>query len=412
MKNSGNFLNRYQNFKVSKLKKFSFALPIVIVVIALCVIIGIGATTGDYAEGVNIGIDFQGGTMLTVTLGDELINNYDYHVDRIVEAIEGCKDANGNHVTVTYIQKLFESGATSDPDAAVTFRYKNVSKDDVQINELNEKIIAAVDALYPDIVNDEVNFITYESIGATAAQDLLSKAGIAVAVSTVLILIYIIFRFTPVSAFAAVLALIHDVILMFALTVICRVQINTSFVAAIITIIAYSINNTIIIFDRCREYMKPLKGQKNIDYDAIGDMSVRENMRRSIFTTATTMITVIFLAILGSDSIREFCVPIILGLIAGAFSSIFLATPMWASFSRVQDKIKAKRMATVTYGPGAGSSSDDEDEEQVMPTISSGREDDDEGFAPKQSKPKQKNDKPKGKPIYKYSKKNTTFKKK
>ena len=412
MKNSGNFLNRYQNFKVSKLKKFSFALPMVIVVIALCVIIGIGATTGDYAEGVNIGIDFQGGTMLTVTLGDELINNYDYHVDRIVEAIEGCKDAKGNHVTVTYIQKLFESGATSDPDAAVTFRYKNVSKDDVQINELNEKIIAAVDALYPDIVNDEVNFITYESIGATAAQDLLSKAGIAVAVSTVLILIYIIFRFTPVSAFAAVLALIHDVILTFALTVICRVQINTSFVAAIITIIAYSINNTIIIFDRCREYMKPLKGQKNIDYDAIGDMSVRENMRRSIFTTATTMITVIFLAILGSDSIREFCVPIILGLLAGVFSSVFLATPMWASFSRVQDKIKAKRMATVTYGPGAGSSSDDEDEEQIMPTISSDRDDDDEGFAPKQSKPKQKNDKPKGKPIYKYSKKNTTFKKK
>jgi len=89
-----------------------------------------------------------------------------------------------------------------------------------------------------------------------------------------------------------VLALIHDVILMFALTVICRVQINSSYVAAMITIIAYSINNTIIIFDRCREYMKPLKGMKNIDYDAIGDTSVRENMRRSVFTTATTMVLI------------------------------------------------------------------------------------------------------------------------
>ena len=415
MKNTGNFLNAYQNFKVSKIKAFTFALPALIVVIALCVIIGIGATTGDYANGVNIGIDFQGGTMLTVTLGDELINNYDENVNKIVDAIENCKDANGNSVTVSYIQKLFEPGATSDPEAAVTFRYKNVSDDDTVINELNEKIIAAVDALYPDIVNDEVNFITYESIGATAAQDLLSKAGIAIAVSTVLILIYIVFRFTPVSAFAAVLALLHDVILTFALTVICRVQINTSFVAAIITIIAYSINNTIIIFDRCREYIKPLKGQKNIDYDAIGDTSVRENMRRSIFTTATTMITVVFLAILGSESIREFCVPIILGLLAGVYSSVFLATPMWAAFSRTQDKIMAKHRAGVAYASASKSAAvADEDGEIMFPDTRATDDDDDDTFEPqKEVKVKPKNNaKPKGKPIYKYSKKNTTFKKK
>ena len=267
---------------------------------------------------------------------------------------------------------------------------------------------------YPD---GEVpdGFITYESIGATAAQDLLSKAGIALAVSTVLILIYIVIRFTPTAAFAAVLALLHDVIVMFALTVICRVQINSSFVAAMITIIAYSINNTIIIFDRCREFMKPLKGMKNIDYDAIGDVSVRENMRRSVFTTATTMITVIFLAILGSDSIREFCVPIILGLIAGLFSSVFLATPMWAAFTRGWDKLKAKRAATVVYGPG--SSADDEDKEQVFASPARDDDDDEEGFAPKKSDAapkaaKKGGDKPKGKPIYKYSKKNTKFKNK
>ena len=267
---------------------------------------------------------------------------------------------------------------------------------------------------YPD---GEVpdGFITYESIGATAAQDLLSKAGIALAVSTVLILIYIVIRFTPTAAFAAVLALIHDVIVMFALTVICRVQINSSFVAAMITIIAYSINNTIIIFDRCREFMKPLKGMKNIDYDAIGDVSVRENMRRSVFTTATTMITVIFLAILGSDSIREFCVPIILGLIAGLFSSVCLATPMWAAFTRGWDKLKAKRAATAVYGPG--SSADDEDKEQIFASPARDDDDDEEGFAPKKSdaapkEAKKGGDKPKGKPIYKYSKKNTKFKNK
>lgn len=412
MKNSGaTFLDRYSRFSVSKLKKFTFVIPLVFVLIALAVIIGIGETTGDYSNGVNVGIDFEGGTMLTVNLDDDMLADmtYDEHVDMITETIESVEDANGSRVSVNYIQQLSGDGGIS-----VTFRYKNVSSDDSEINALNEAIIAAVDALYPEKPNSELNFITYESIGATAAQDLLSKAGIALAVSTVLILIYIVIRFTPTAAFAAVLALIHDVILMFALTVICRVQINSSYVAAMITIIAYSINNTIIIFDRCREYMKPLKGMKNIDYDAIGDTSVRENMRRSVFTTATTMVTVIFLAILGSASIREFCVPIILGLIAGLYSSVFLATPMWAAFTRSWDKMKAKRAATAVYGGGASSVKDDEDTEQVFPVEKRDDEDDDDGFTPRKTEKsgKQGGNKPKGKTIYKYSKKNTTFKKK
>lgn len=412
MKNSGaTFLDRYSRFSVSKLKKFTFVIPLVFVLIALAVIIGIGETTGDYSNGVNVGIDFEGGTMLTVNLDDDMLADmtYDEHVDMITETIESVEDANGSRVSVSYIQQLSGDGGIS-----VTFRYKNVSSDDSEINALNEAIIAAVDALYPEKPNSELNFITYESIGATAAQDLLSKAGIALAVSTVLILIYIVIRFTPTAAFAAVLALIHDVILMFALTVICRVQINSSYVAAMITIIAYSINNTIIIFDRCREYMKPLKGMKNIDYDAIGDTSVRENMRRSVFTTATTMVTVIFLAILGSASIREFCVPIILGLIAGLYSSVFLATPMWAAFTRSWDKMKAKRAATAVYGGGASSVKDDEDTEPVFPVEKRDDEDDDDGFTPRKTEKsgKQGGNKPKGKTIYKYSKKNTTFKKK
>ena len=410
MKNSGvTFLDKYAKFNVSKLTKITFVIPLVIVLIAIAVIVGVGETTGNYTSAIGIGIDFQGGTMLTVNdLADN--DDLDATIDEIEAVIEGVQDANGSHVTVSYIQRLTDGGNVS-----VTFRYQNVSGNDGEISDLNNAIIAAVgEQFYPD---GEVpdGFITYESIGATAAQDLLSKAGIALAVSTVLILIYIVIRFTPTAAFAAVLALLHDVIVMFALTVICRVQINSSFVAAMITIIAYSINNTIIIFDRCREFMKPLKGMKNIDYDAIGDVSVRENMRRSVFTTATTMITVIFLAILGSDSIREFCVPIILGLIAGLFSSVCLATPMWAAFTRGWDKLKAKRAATAVYGPG--SSADDEDKEQVFASPARDDDDDEEGFAPKKSDAapkaaKKGGDKPKGKPIYKYSKKNTKFKNK
>ena len=410
MKNIGaTFLDKYSRLKVSKLTRITFVLPLVIVLIAVAVIIGLGETTGDYTSAVGIGIDFQGGTMLTVN-GLDNDSELQAKIDEIESIIESIEDANGSRVSVSYIQRL--SGVDG---ISVSFRYQNASEDNDVITAHNEAIRAELMSyLYPDEETAADDAITFDQIGATAAQDLLSKAGIALAVSTVLILIYIVIRFTPTAAFAAVLALIHDVIVMFALTVICRVQINSSFVAAMITIIAYSINNTIIIFDRCREYLKPLKGMKNIDYDAVGDTSVRENMRRSVFTTATTMITVIFLAILGSASIREFCVPIILGLIAGLFSSVCLATPMWAAFSRSWDKLKAKRAATAAYAGAAPSASDDDDDKEVIFKPDRKDDDDDEGFAPKASQPKSKSggDKPKGKPIYKYSKKNTSFKKK
>ncbi len=410
MKNIGaTFLDKYSKLKVSKLTRITFVLPLVIVLIAVAVIIGLGETTGDYTSAVGIGIDFQGGTMLTVN-GLDNDGELQAKIDEIESIIESIEDANGSRVSVSYIQRL--SGVDG---ISVSFRYQNASEDNDVITAHNEAIrTELMSYLYPDEETAADDAITFDQIGATAAQDLLSKAGIALAVSTVLILIYIVIRFTPTAAFAAVLALIHDVIIMFALTVICRVQINSSFVAAMITIIAYSINNTIIIFDRCREYLKPLKGMKNIDYDAVGDTSVRENMRRSVFTTATTMITVIFLAILGSASIREFCVPIILGLIAGLFSSVCLATPMWAAFSRSWDKLKAKRAATAAYAGAAPSASDDDDDKEVIFKPDRKDDDDDEGFAPKASQPKSKSggDKPKGKPIYKYSKKNTSFKKK
>ncbi len=414
--NTSRFLNAFDRFNVTDIKKITFAIPAVVVLIAVLVIVGVGATSGSYTDGVGIGIDFEGGTMLTVNVGQVTDANADIQaeIDKITAAIEGVKDSAGRSVSVTYVQRMYDDSVAYDPDASVTFRYKNVSSNDIEIEELNQAIVDAVDAVYADYENSELNFITRESIGATAAQDLLEKAGIALAVSIVLILIYIIIRFTLVSGFAAVLALLHDVIVMFALTVICRVQINTSFVAAMITIIAYSINNTIIIFDRCREHLKPLKGMRNIDYDAIGNLAVRETMRRSLFTTFTTMVTVIFLAALGSSSIQEFCVPILLGLVAGVYSSVLLAVPMWSAFSRSYDKSREKRMGSLAY---ATSSSDEPEDD---PTVYKGEAipdvfADEEGgatVAPAASEKAKKDGAPKGKKIYKYSKKNTTFKKK
>ncbi len=390
-------MSAWNSLPICKNWKYWIIAPIVILVVAIVLVAVLSSTVG-VTNAFNIGIDFEGGTLITVTLGQDAIDNYDKHVDQVTEKVESFG------VVVSYVQ-LQEAANVNE--TAISFRYKNISSDDEEIANLNQQIIDAVDMeLYPENPGN----VTYDQIGATAAQDLLSKAGIALAVSMALILIYIIIRFTPASGLAAVIALIHDVIIMFCLTVICRVQINSSFVAALITIVAYSINNTIIIFDRCRENVKPFKGQKDIPYEAIGDASIKENMRRSLFTTFTTMITVVFLAILGSDTIREFCVPIILGLIAGMYSSVLLATPMWCGLSRAFDKVSAKRHAgEVNYDHLK--SDDDEEDDTVFKGEANPYSYDDLGDEQVPAK-EVKKEKKKNNTIYKYSKKNTTFKNK
>ena len=392
-----NFRNLCNNYSVCKNVKFAVILPVVIVLVAVFLIVGLGTRAGgSFSDAVGIGIDFEGGTILTVTLGQDAKDNYDKNCGAIMKAIQDV-EYKGAKVVVSSPQ-LQEA---NDPNkTAIVFRYKNVLDNDADIAAMNEAIREAVDKnAFPDI--NLADKITYESIGATAASDLLSKAGIALAVSLALILVYIMIRFTMMSAFAAIIALIHDIVIMFALTVICRVQINSSYVAAMITIVAYSINNTIIIFDRCREMIKPLKGQKNIDYKGIGDQAVRASFARTVFSTMTTMVTVVFLAILGGESIREFCVPIIFGLIAGLYSALTIATPLWASMSISFDKTKEK------YAKRNSVSYDKKDSDDV--TV---YDDEEQAVAPVQVKKAGQQQKKKSNNVYKYSKKNTKFKKK
>lgn len=391
------FRNLCKKYSVCDNAKFVGILPAIILITAIVLIVVLGLQYGSFSDGVGIGIDFEGGTILTVTLGQDALDHYDTNREKITNVIQDV-EYNGQKVVVSYSQ-LQEANDKSK--TAIVFRYKNVHKDDASINAMNEAIRKAVDEAYPEFALS--NNISFESIGATAASDLLSKAGIALAVSLALILVYIMIRFTFTSACAAIIALIHDVVIMFALTVICRVQINSSYVAAMITIVAYSINNTIIIFDCCREMIKPLKGQKNIDYKGIGDQAVRSSVTRTVYSTGTTMVTIILLAILGSDTIREFCVPIILGLLAGLYSALFIATPLWASMSISFDKTKEK------YAKRHEVSYDKKDDDEIVGTVAGAEE-----TAPTQVKtagqPQQK--KKANNTVYKYSKKNTTFKKK
>ena len=320
------------NLKIVNKWKIWFAIPAVIMIAGIIML---------FVPGMNVGIEFTGGTIMTVTLG-ELADgaNYNASVDKITDIIE----KNGGEVS--YFQK---SSAEETSKSAIDFRFRVKGDSTDIVNQIKNDVAAEFGGDAAD-----TSFITSETIGESASRDLLKNAILGAAIAIALIMIYVIIRFEFWSGVTAVLALIHDVFIMIALTVIFQIQVNSSFVAAVITIIAYSINNTIVIFDRIRERVKPIDDKSRIDYAEVADEAVSNTLTRTLFTSATTLITVIFLAILGVPSMREFTLPIIFGLVAGTYSSIFLSTPAWAlinkaisdrkgNYNRVKGKTKFKK---------------------------------------------------------------------
>lgn len=174
-------------------------------------------------------------------------------------------------------------------------------------------------------------------VGATVSTELLFNALLAVSLALVFMLCYIGLRFQLSSGLACIIALFHDVIVMFAFMAICHIEINSTFIAALITILGYSINNSIILFDRVRENRNSLFCA-NMTPEEVANKSIRETLLRSINTTITTLIMIGMVAIIGVADIRIFAFPIIIGLLAGTFSSICIAPSFWALFQRVGKK--------------------------------------------------------------------------
>lgn len=271
----------------------------------------IGLVMGVFMGGFNLGIDFTGGSLLTVNIGSE------FEAEKINQALNEAGEAGytvlkssaGENNEQTYAQIRLRPRATEEEDTAQ-----------------REIIMEKIKAQYPDAQMSNV-----ERVGATASMDLIKNALLAVVVASALILIYIWIRFEMESGFAAVLCLIHDVLIMLSFVCIFRIEINSTFIAAVLTIIGYSINNTIVVFDRIRDN-RALEPKETMENQT--DLSIKETLTRSIFTSLTTLLTISALCVLGSDSIRSFTLPIIVGLLAGTYSSIFLAGPLWTWFDR------------------------------------------------------------------------------
>ncbi len=189
-------------------------------------------------------------------------------------------------------------------------------------------------------------FVSIDHVSAIAGRDLLGNAVKALLIAFACMLVYIAIRFDPFSGVAALLALVHDVLIMCAFMVFFRgvYQVNSSFIAAILTIVGYSINNTIIIFDRIRENAKK-PGLSQATRMDIVETSVSTTLSRTINTSLTTMITLVTLYIFGVEAIREFAFPLIVGMLAGSYSSTLLSGQVWAMWMDRRAAKQATRKA-------------------------------------------------------------------
>lgn len=312
--------------KIVEKWRYWISIPCAIILVALVVFSIFAGVKKDAGQGVNIGVDFMGGNVVTIETTYDKDSKKDY--DAVVSTAE--KVLRDNNLSLVYSQ----SSTTEKNQLAVVIRFKLMDKDSAVNVEKANAIVDAMDNAF----DDNVVKITNSPTGPTTRNDLILTASLSVLFSTLLILIYIIIRFKNIfTGLAAVIALIHDVIIVFALTTIFHIQINSSFVAAIITIIAYSINNTIVLFDRVRENYKAIPVGESVNNDEIVNKSIAQTLSRSILTTVTTMAAIVILAIIGASSIREFALPVIFGLIAGTFSSVFLAPSIYCLMKNASD---------------------------------------------------------------------------
>ena len=281
---------------------------------AIMVIALIMTITGN---GINLGIDFEGGLSM----------QYDLKTAANKDDVEAV--LNGMGIS-SYTVTVQGSGNNE-----INVRIKDVAKDDIQ--NVQAEFEKGIQEKYPDAASiGDVNYV-----GPVAGATLVRNAIVSVLLASVLMLIYIAIRFDLNSGLSAVFGLLHDVLIMLSFMVIFRsvIQMNSSFIAAALTIVGYSINNTIVIFDRIRENAKKMP---NAPKEEITNRSIRESLGRTICTTVTTLITIVALCILGVASIREFALPIIVGILSGVYSANMINGYVWAFLEEKRRSRKAK----------------------------------------------------------------------
>lgn len=296
-----------------------FVISIVIIVVGLA---GLGMNNQKIGHPLNYSLEFVGGTSTTVTFNEDYtIEEIDEKIVPVVEEITG--DAN------IQTQKVQDSNAvvikTRDLSLEERDAFNQAMVDNFQVNE---------------------DDITSTNISSTISGEMRNDAIKAVIIATICMLIYIWFRFKQLQfAGSAVIALIHDVLVVLAFYALSQTSVGTTFIACMLTLVGYSINATIVIFDRIRENLNNATGREKSDLKAIANKSITQTLSRSINTSITTFIMVFVLFLLGVSSIREFALPLIVGIVCGAYSSVCITGALWYTFKTGFGKNKAQPAA-------------------------------------------------------------------
>ena len=270
-------------------------------------LISMGVHSATDGKALNYGLDFMGGTSTTADFGKDMtIEDIENDIVPYVEKVTGDSDVQATKV----------EGTTQ-----VTIKTRTLSLDERQ--ELEDTLAENCDV--------DASTITSQSISSTISGEMRSDALKAVIVSCIFMLLYIWFRFKDIRfAASAILALVHDVLVVITVYALVRISVGSTFIACVLTIVGYSINDTIVIFDRIRENLALKTGKQTAEeLREVANKSLTQTLSRSINTSITTFIMVVMLYILGVASIRDFSLPLMAGLVCGAYSSICIATELW-----------------------------------------------------------------------------------
>ena len=296
MKYNFNFINYFKKFNLVSL---------VLVLLSLFVVL---------FKGLNYGIDFKGGTLIEVR-----IQNNDIRISDIRDSLNKLDLGDVN---------VKNFGEKSD------FLIKIEKK----LND-NESLISEIKTSLDQELNEEVNYRRVESVGPKVSAELLKSGIISIGLALLMMLFYIWFRFEWQFSLGSIIALFHDVIITLGIFSILSIEINLSIVAAVLTIVGYSMNDTVVIYDRIRENLSKFN---KLEIDQVSNLSVNETLSRTLITSVTTLLALFSIFILGGEILKGFSFAMILGVVIGTYSSIFVASPV-LRYLKVSSKTLEKK---------------------------------------------------------------------
>jgi len=282
-------------FDILKRSKLWFAISLLIIIPGIFCM---------FTKGFNFGIDFTGGTIIEMEFQQEVT---------LPQVRDVLREYNLDNATIQL------SGDVSNVEAS-----KDVM---IRTMDLEENDRKAVMASLKDEIGD-YTVLREEKVGATIGGELITDALMATVISWILIILYVSYRFEWRFGVAAILTLIHDVLIVLSVFSFLQKQVDSSFVAAILTIIGYSINDTIVIFDRIRENQR-LHFKRGGDLNELANRSIYQTLTRSLYTVFTVLFTTFALYFFGGDTTKDFSFALLIGFFSGSYSSIFVASPLW-----------------------------------------------------------------------------------